>query len=216
MSMRRLILARHGETAWNARHIFQGRTDLPLNENGKVQAQAIAQQLRPLTIDQLISSDLLRASQTAEIIAASHTAHPQIMLDERLREISFGQWEGLDENRINEVLPGEMNSWRSDPDFVPSGGESASQAMERVNTLLAELREGMDGKTIVLVSHGGILQALICRAMDIKPRFWWPFHLYNASLSELWLYPQGATVIQLNSLAHLEKFGITPDSVRGR
>jgi broad specificity phosphatase PhoE len=214
--MLRLILARHGETAWNARHIFQGRTDLPLNENGKAQARAMAQQLTSLTIDKLISSDLQRASQTAEIIAASHPVHTEIKLDERLREISFGQWEGLDENRINEVLPGEMNNWRCNPDFVPSGGESASQAMERVKTLLAELREDMEGKTIVLVGHGGILQALICRAMNIKPRFWWPFHLYNASLSELWLYPHGATVIQLNSLAHLEKFGITPDSVRGR
>lgn len=214
--MLRIILARHGETAWNTLHIFQGRTDLPLNENGKAQAQAVAQQLATLDIDHLISSDLLRASQTAEIIAVSHPARPQILLDERLREISFGQWEGLDEDSINEVLPGEMNSWKCDPYFIPTGGESVSQAMERVESLITELRNETDGKTIVLVAHGGILQALICRAMNIKPRFWWPFHLYNASLSEMWLYPQGASVIQLNSLAHLEKFGISPDSVRGR
>jgi broad specificity phosphatase PhoE len=214
--MLRLILARHGETTWNTRHIFQGRTDLPLNKNGRTQAQAMAKQLTTLTIDRLVSSDLKRAFQTAEIIAAAHPAHPDIILDERLREISFGRWEGLDEHGINEVLPGEMESWKCDPDFVPSGGESVSQAMERTESLLAELREIKDGKTIVLVGHGGILQALICRGMDIKPRYWWPFHLYNASLSEIWLYPQGATVIHLNSLSHLEKFGISPDSVRGR
>ena len=209
--MVRLILVRHGETELNARHVFQGSTNLPLNDGGVLQAEALARCLAPDPIDRLISSSLQRAAQTAEIIATGHPDQPQVLLDPRLLEVNFGRWEGLNEMQIEEVLPGEVQEWKRNPSFAPSEGESMLQAMERVKGLLDELRFLPAGHRVVVVAHGAILQALICSALDILPRFWWPFHLYNSSISKVWLYEQGATLVGMNYLDHLAETGLPQD-----
>jgi broad specificity phosphatase PhoE len=88
--------------------------------------------------------------------------------------------------------------------------------MQRTGRLLEAIRSRHPDQTILMVAHAGALQALICQAMEILPKHWWAFHLYTASLSELWLYERGATLVSLNDLGALERAGIPPESVRGR
>lgn len=232
--MLRILLIRHGETALNQSARFQGQSHLPLSEAGILQAQAVARRLSGQAISQIFSSDLPRARQTAEIIAASCWSDPatvvsRLHLEPRLREIDFGAWEGLTLQEILLRYPDEIAAWQADPHAAPPAGESIVQVIQRVDGWLNELRSReragapsafqsahTAGETMLVVAHGGVLQALLCAALQVLPPFWWPFHLYTASISELWLYSQGATLIYLNDLSHLVAAGIDPDSVRGR
>lgn len=201
--MPNVLLARHGQTDWNHRYLFQGQSDLPLNDSGQAQASALAKRLATQSIQRLINSNLQRAFRTAEIIAAVHPDHPQAEVDPRLREIDYGRWDGLNEAGIEQVMPGEVQRWKHDPSFAPSGGESIVAVMARLEGLVAELRALPSDQTIVLVGHGGVFQVLLCLALDVLPRFWWPFRLSNASLSAVALHPQGATIQYLNDKSHL-------------
>ena len=98
--MTTLLLARHGETDWNREFRIQGSSDIELNELGRKQAHALAQELEHVELDAIYSSDLSRARATAEAVAASHGL--EVRLDPRLRERSFGSWEGLTREDIDE------------------------------------------------------------------------------------------------------------------
>ena len=129
--MIKLILVRHGETDWNAQRRYQGQSDVPLNDAGQRQAAALAQRLEGVDISAIYSSDLRRARQTATAIAS---LHPLPVRDEpRLKEISFGRWEGLTYGEIQERWPEEMAAWFADPIRVtPPGGERLAQVAERL------------------------------------------------------------------------------------
>jgi broad specificity phosphatase PhoE len=213
--MIRLLLARHGETARNSEKRIQGRSDAGLSRRGIQQAAALAKELKGEELHALYCSDQKRAKQTAERIAALHKGL-QIVREPRLREIDFGLWEGLTLEDVQARFPAELHAWQEGVNAAPPGGEPMAGVMQRTGDLLEALRARHTGQTVLLVAHAGVLQALICQAMEILPRRWWAFHLYTASLSELWLYEHGATLVSLNDLGALARAGIPPESVRGR
>ena len=201
----RLLLARHGLTDWNIERRYQGQTDVPLNETGRRQARALARRLAGEEIDAIYASDLRRAWETAQYIAGRHTC--PLQPDPRLREMCFGVWEGLTYDEISRMYPEALAAWVASPDSPPPGGEPLGQVVQRVDEMLAALRKTHRRQTVVLVAHGGLLQVLLCTALEFPPLARWKFRLDTASLSELYLYDDGAILTSLNDRHHLLDMG---------
>jgi alpha-ribazole phosphatase len=199
--MTHLILVRHGETDWNTQHRFQGQTDVPLNYTGREQAVRLAGRLTHEHIDAVYSSDLERAVETADIV----TAHRPIDVrqDSRLRELSFGAFEGLLYSEIKERFPAELAAWERDRSIPPPGGESLAQLVTRVQNALAEITARHASDRVMIVGHGGPLRVLLCLIMGLPPEQQWQFRLEPTSWSEIGLYETGAILSRLNDTCHL-------------
>lgn len=179
MTVRRLILLRHGQTDYNRGSRMQGQLDTDLSELGHAQAAAAASVLgehQPLVI---VSSDLRRAHHTA--VKLGEQSGQEIHLDSRLRETHLGQWQGLTHHDVDATVPGARLAWREDPTWAPPGGESRIDVADRSLPVVAELvaeetRWGRDpdpDRPVVLVAHGGLIAAL-CAALLKLPVATWP------------------------------------------
>lgn len=157
---------RHGRTAWNAQRRFQGRTDVLLDHEGRAQARALAAHLASERFDLAVASDLSRAAATAAAIGAA--CGLAIEPEPRLREMKFGNWEGLTWDEIVAASPELANRSGTSPrNYVPQGGESFDDVSARIRPVLAEIsaRLGPDGRAL-LVSHAGVMHALVRVALD--------------------------------------------------
>ncbi|MEX2486814.1 MAG: histidine phosphatase family protein [Nitriliruptoraceae bacterium] len=156
--MKRLVLVRHGESRWNAEQRVQGQACAGLSERGHAQAKSLADELaRRFAGMRLVSSDLLRARQTAETVAG--IAGVDVAEDPAVRERSFGRWEGrlLDDIAADE--PNLWDRWRGGEDVIAEiGGESAAQLAARVVPALERhAAETPDGEATVVIAHGGTI-----------------------------------------------------------
>ncbi len=144
-----ILLARHGETDWNREGRLQGHADPPLNDRGREQARELALRLAGVGLDAIYASDLRRALETAEVVAAAHAL--PVTRDAGLREIDVGSWSGLTREKIEERFP---ESHHHD-------GETRDQHLSRVLRAVERiaLRHG-GADRILIVSHGGSLRAL--------------------------------------------------------
>ena len=197
----RLVLIRHGATDWNDQHRFIGRSDLPLNANGIKQAQALGNKLDREQFDLIISSNLKRAAETAELIVGE--SGNQILFDDRLREVDFGSWEGLTLNQINEQYPGAFQRWRNDLSYRIPEAEDIQDTRERVKAFLDDLLKDHSGKTILVISHGSILQMVIYLILEIPFVNDWKFYMYNGSVSEILISSDRTALVRLNDTSHL-------------
>jgi broad specificity phosphatase PhoE len=147
-----LILIRHGQTEWNANGRWQGQADPPLNETGRAQARRTALELRSQSIDALFSSDLRRARETADIIAA--VVGCRVQLEPRLREVDLGEWQGLFSDEIRAGWPEQMRLWLESPLATrPPGGESIPELAGRVLAAVHDIAARHAGKRVGLVAH---------------------------------------------------------------
>lgn len=151
------MVARHGQTAWNATGRFQGQGDPPLDATGRRQARRLAAALAPLTPAAVTSSDLRRARQTAEAVAeacgltvSTHTG---------LREVDLGGWQGLDHLQAAKGFPDEYRAWREGNDVRRGGGETEAEAGRRAAEVMAARIDASEpGSTLVVVAHGLVLR----------------------------------------------------------
>jgi 2,3-bisphosphoglycerate-dependent phosphoglycerate mutase len=198
----RIIAVRHGETAWNVDTRIQGQLDIPLNATGHRQAQQLAGALAAEPIDAIYSSDLQRALQTA--LPLAEALGQPITATAALRERCFGSFEGKTFAEIEAERPEQALRWRRrDPDFVPEGGESLYCLHERIAAAVDALASRHLGGLILLMSHGGVLDALYRQAtrLDIgAPRTWM---LGNAAINRLLWTPQGLTLVGWADTQHL-------------
>ncbi len=156
-----LLLARHGQSTWNAERRWQGQGDPPLSERGRRQAEALADALAGHALDALLSSDLARAAETAEIVAR-RLGLPPPRLEPRLRERSLGAWTGRTEAEIAAAWPAELERLRAgDPELRPGGGESEHQVVRRVRDALSDLAAAPPGGRVALVTHLGVIRTLV-------------------------------------------------------
>jgi broad specificity phosphatase PhoE len=147
-----LLLARHGETDWNRDRIWQGHSDMPLNDAGRAQAHALAEELANESFDAVYSSDLVRAHETARIVAERHGLDVTAVPD--LREVNVGSWEGLNEEEIRHRFPGAARGgWEN--------GETYEQMGRRVIEALRRIADTHAGERILVVTHGGPLRAVL-------------------------------------------------------
>jgi broad specificity phosphatase PhoE len=154
-------LVRHGETEWNATKRAQGQADVPLNEAGRLQAEAAAAQLDGVNLVAVYSSDLIRAIDTAEPIARAHGL--EVITDPAFREIDQGEWEGLGLKEISARWP---ELWGPARHYVQRpGGESPEQVQKRALEALARVVERHNGGPVAIVSHGGTIRWIAADAL---------------------------------------------------
>ncbi|XGW00631.1 MAG: histidine phosphatase family protein [Leptolyngbya sp. BL-A-14] len=183
----RFLLVRHGETNWNRDKRFQGQIDVPLNENGRAQSQQAAEFLKSIAIDYAVTSPMLRPKETAEIILQHH---PDVSLDleDNLKEISHGLWEGKLEAEIEAEYPGTLHQWQRSPETVQMPeGENLQQVWERaiaawdhiVQTAASRPNPG----TTLVVAHDAVNKAILCYVLGLGPEHFWNFKQGNGAVS---------------------------------
>ncbi len=145
----RLFLVRHGESTYNAEGRLQGQADPPLTPRGRAEAEALAGLLDGVAPERVISSDLVRARETAALLG-----HRKAPTDARLREIDVGEWEG---RALSELPPGPEPSWRGGP-LVPPGGEAWPELVARVGGVVDEL---LASGPWLVIAHGGVVRAAV-------------------------------------------------------
>jgi probable phosphoglycerate mutase len=166
---RTVYLARHGETSWNREGRWQGHTDIALNDAGRAQARALGELLRGRDIGRIHTSDLLRAKETAQAVAAV-LGVADLVVDRALRERSFGIFEGLTRKECELRHPEHWAGYRADPARVPPGAESQAALADRMHeAVLRAVSASHDAAPILVVSHGGSIRALIARATGTMP-----------------------------------------------
>lgn len=191
----RILLARHGETPWNAEGRYQGQIDIPLSPVGEAQARALGERLRGVPITRAVASPLSRARRTAELALGEDRAG-MLALDPDIQEIAHGEWEGLLAAEIAEKDPARLRAWREEPDTVlMPGGESLRQVLERSWRGLQRATEGLgEDDTLLMVAHDAVNRVLLCRVLGLP-------------IGRLWTFRQAPTTLNLlegPDVEHLE------------
>jgi len=191
----RILLARHGETRWNAEGRYQGQRDIPLSEVGEAQARLLGERLREVDVTRAVASPLSRARRTAELALGEPRA-AQLRFDDGLQEIAHGEWEGLLASEIGARDPDRLRAWREAPETVlMPGGESLQQVLNRAWPALGRACEGLGADdTLLVVAHDAVNRVLLCRILGLP-------------LSRLWSFRQAPTTLNLlegRDLDHLE------------
>ncbi|MCO5101299.1 MAG: histidine phosphatase family protein [Burkholderiaceae bacterium] len=198
-----LVLVRHGITAWNRERRFQGQLDTPLDEQGFEQARKTGLRLRSWPLAAVYSSDLLRARQTAEAIAAPHGL--QLRIERRLRERHYGGYEGRTYEEIERIDPDGYGRWRArDPAFaLPGGGETLLSLHARVEAALRDLASRHEDETVAIVTHGGVLDCAFRLATGLAIEAPRAHELLNASLNRIAWRNGSFTLIAWADAVHL-------------
>jgi broad specificity phosphatase PhoE len=167
-----IYLARHGETEWNRAGRWQGGTDIPLSDVGRAQARELAGKLRDQAIAQVHASQLSRALETAQIVAA-HLGLGAPRTDARLRERGYGAFEGLTREECALQFPGAWERYVADRRLVPPGAEPQVEVVDRITAAMREIaatafRESGAGP-ILVISHGGVIRSFIHATVGVIP-----------------------------------------------
>ncbi|HEX7787270.1 MAG TPA: histidine phosphatase family protein [Methylomirabilota bacterium] len=202
--MRRLVLARHGQSVSNAVRRFQGAQDVALSPLGIRQAEALRRAVARRPIAHVYVSPLERARRTAEI-AMDGLGRPMTIVDD-LRELSLGEWEGCTVDEIR-TRPGDPYArWVRDPVLcVPPGGEPLSEVQARVLRVIEEIgRAHPNGDDVLIVSHGGVISALLAHWLGLPLSSIWRIAVANCSLSEI----SPPRVVSVNETGHLRDIDV--------
>ena len=174
MTLRRIVLLRHGQTDYNVAGRMQGHLDSQLTAEGRAQAVRVAPVIAEMAFDTIISSDLSRAVDTANTVA-DKVGLP-VRLDTRLRETHLGDWQGRSVAEVEVDYPGQIAEWRGDPRWTPPGGESRVAVVQRSLPVVAELDEEFAAtsgdQSVLLVAHGGMIAGLVSGLLDLPEEVW--------------------------------------------
>lgn len=208
----RLYVVRHGQTSWNIDGRTQGRTDIPLDEVGQLQAKALGSAFRDIPLDRILCSDLLRASQTAAAIGEATGLTPLPL--EELRERSFGVWEG---GPFTDIIPKtqEISEATGIPILKvrPKNGESIEDVWNRLDGVIRLIEEAED--RLAIVAHGGSGSVLLARLVLGSLETVRSFRLPNTSVTELERRPEGFyCMVRYADTSHLAQSNLAPAHVR--
>lgn len=165
----RLYLVRHGETQLTTESRFSGAIGVDLSDEGRAQVRRLADRLARDPIKAIYASPLSRALETAQLLAAPHGLAP--VVEDGLREISHGRWEGLTRREVEERFPGEYEAWEADPfTFAPEGGETGLEVLGRALPVIRRIVVAHPDATVLAVSHKATLRLLLCSLLGIDAR----------------------------------------------
>ena len=205
--MTEILLIRHGETAWNAERRLQGHLDIALNAQGQRQAAALGQSLLNEPLDAIIASDLQRARQTAQAIAAPRGM--TVLIDSGLRERCYGAFEGLRYDEISSVYPQAYAAWQArDLDARYPQGVHAAETMREffARAVGAITRLVSDGRyrKVAVVTHGGVLECAYRAAQGVGLMHARDFDVKNASINRVLWNGSGLQITGWADVAHLD------------
>ena len=197
-----LICVRHGRTEWNAGGRFQGHTDVPLDEEGRAQAAALAALLREDRIDVAVSSDLARAAETARIVLGARAV--PLWLDPDWREMQFGDWEGLTWEAIRAANPDlDASGATTVKRYTPGGGESFEELARRVGRAVQRVvAETPEHGAALVATHAGPLHALLDVLLGDAERAGPHVRFLTASVTRFKREHGAWTIARLNQTAH--------------
>lgn len=201
----KLLLIRHGETKWNALGKFQGCTDIELSDAGIEQAEYLKKSIED-SFDVVYTSPLMRAKKTAEVICDGTDIKP--IVADNIREINFGEWEGLTIKEIAELYPEEFKKWRTDDIDAPicGGDKSIKLACERAKNCVEKIIDENRGKTIAIVAHGGIIKATLIGLFGWNMSMYQKITLGNTAITEIRIKDNNNVMLtRLNDTSHLPK-----------
>jgi len=221
-----LVLTRHGLTPRSTpeQHLGQ-RIDIELSDAGRAQARALAARLAGIPFEQIVASPLVRARETAEIVAMTRPTPMQLLVDPRLAEMDYGEWEGKTYAEIDATDAARRRAWEADPATIRCpGGESAEDVAERATSFLAGLlaKHGDEhpasdttAPPVLAVAHSSFNRILVCVALGLPVReFRLRFQQGQVNLTVLrfehGMGPSDARLILLNDLAHVRPVAETP------
>lgn len=215
MASVRLLLVRHGETTWNQENRWQGQADVPLSETGRAQARRLAQRLlaEGRQLRAMYTSDLSRASQTAEILGAA--LGMRAAADLAWRELDIGVWSGLTTAEVIARHAAEWERIRAGEDLPRGGGETFAQFQSRLVRGATRLLEQHAGDDVAVVTHGGAVRAflLACRKLPMN-QFRSVDKIGNTGLSEVTIFANGDAVIHsVNDTSHLHEQALFGETV---
>ena len=201
--MTKVILFRHGQTEWNILGKYQGKTDVPLSEDGKRQAKMLAAKFPTAELHAVYSSDLSRAAFTAKCVADRFSL--PVVTDPAFREIDFGAWEGLTFTEIAERYPyaAEGRFWKNPDEIKIPDGETFADVQRRGMKRLREIIAANPDKTIAVAAHGGINRTIIAEALHMPLQYLWSIRQFNTAVNIICYEGEWRTVELINGTAHL-------------
>ncbi len=203
----KIYLIRHARTRANEERRYVGWEDVDLSPQGRRQAEKLSFRFQDIHIAALFSSDLIRAVKTAEAVGEALGIKPQ--KSPLLREINFGEWEGLTHEEIMLTYAQEMRRWNRNPfQNAPPGGESLRQVRARMEKFFASLHPLAENGDVAIVSHGGAIRTVLHKYMGLQEKEIWNIHVENTSVSLLQKNGSLFEVIFANDFGHLDDFCI--------
>ena len=179
----KIYLVRHGETDWNQAGLLQGQTDIALNDQGLEQAREAAERLKEVPFEIAFCSPLIRAKRTAETIIGDRKI--TLIADERLRELNFGPWEGVD---IRTIKDADSQPFTNPVSYVPpEGAESFAQLYKRSGEFVDQVLLPLEGtyETVLVVAHGGVNRSILNPVLNIPVDDFWRMHMGNCATAIL-------------------------------
>ena len=203
----KILIIRHGETAWNRGRIFRGTYDIPLNENGKQQAGLVAQSLKGIKMDAAYTSPLSRAKESAEIVTEVHGISP--IIHDGFIDMDYGEWTGKEESEVAKLWPDDYAAWTTKPHTVrPPGGTTLKEVFNNSFTAMEELAKKHDGKTIAIFSHRVVNKVLIIGALSLGLEHF-PFIIQgNCCINEIERIQNGYLIRSINDVSHIKNAGM--------
>lgn len=198
-----LTLVRHGETEWNRLRKCQGISDIPLNENGIFQSKKLGENLKNERIDAIFSSGLRRAAATAREIAKHHNI--EVSVNEDLREMDQGDFEGVEFSEIGEKHSDKLKEWTKNPEqFRIPGGETFAEVQSRATDAIAQIRSKWTDSRVVVVSHNLTIVAMLCKFCGVPISRFREFKISESSKTVVLCEGEKYTVSKLNDTSHLD------------
>lgn len=201
--MSKVILVRHGRTAWHAEGRYAGMADVPLDELGLEQARRAADRLKDTKIDVIFSSPLSRCLELANKVAAFHDL--DVIVDERLREIDLGRWDGETYREIFEKEGELLKKWTRDPASITiPGGESLQEVQGRSMEWLTEISGRYADGNVFASSHGGPIRAMLAGVIGLPLSNTFRLTVDLASISVLNYMGKFSNLETMNERSHLD------------
>lgn len=194
VSVGKVFLVRHGEVEWNRKNAYIGSTDLPLNTNGERQAQMLADHLSGEKITAVYSSDLSRSRRTAELVAERFGLQVQIM--PKLREVDYGEWEGVGLSNIAGRYPDLYEAWQNDPSNqrIP-GGETFAELRDRAFPAFNDIAQRHKDENAVVVAHKSTNRVILCCILGMDVNRYKSIAQGNAALNVIAVRSDGRLVV---------------------
>lgn len=205
------LLMRHGETPWNRQGRVMGRNPIEIDERGRTQVAAALDLVRALKPDLVVTSPLVRARQSAEIVAEAMGL--PIVEEPLIAEVKYGRWEGMSYHEL--VTDAHYLSYREEPILSPTpGGETISEVQARGVEAINRTLKRNDGGRVLFVSHGDIIRTVLCHFIGMELRHFRRIRVDNAALSGVQIAGEFAEVKFLNLVPDIGRTFVAPFPIK--